>query len=253
MTNDDLCAQFPLYLMGEMTDAELAAFREHVLTCSQCGDDERDVWPIHERLLTGDGADLIPDDIAANIRTNILSAVTTSHLGVERARISQPERLTKTNRFRRRQIRRPLGAALASLLFGVVIGIAGAHYGWLPGVITPNVNMQTIALASTVLNRKATATVMLVNDGHTQHLMVNTAHLAQAGQWGCYDVWLLQKNHHYRSIGEFVVDAAGNGSIAGHVPIGVPYTSIEITLEPSWGNTRPHGRVVLQGKVAHHG
>jgi hypothetical protein len=267
--NQMACEHLLDYLLGELNDAEVMAFQYHARHCPSCHEEMMSILPVHSRL-SEDEIDVPGDDWFATHKSILLQPAlesspprNTSHGRIDEPINQEPVRHTAPVEFRSQTLTQTLTRGrrvgrwrygrmwVSTMVAGLLILLVGGGFVWFragsqksPTTNPPVSFVQKVALQANPGYPSAHGIALVTNNHDEPNLILYVSNLPQQSSWGCYDLWGVQGGKRY-SLGEFTVDAQGTGALSVKMPINHQYESIEVTLEPYWGDSQPQGPQVL--------
>lgn len=243
------CAHLVNYLLGELSDRELVAFQVHANHCPLCQEELNTTLPVNIRLTEAD-IDIPDDKWFAEQKERLLRPALT-----DRKPTNARENLRRNSsmfHFPHYPYKRLWWSSVIAIVFVTVGVVSFMRLG--PSGNATSINRPVGFLNKISLNPNkgypdAQGVALVVSNHNQKNLILTVSRVPEQSKWGCYDVWGQKDGKHY-SLGEFTVDHNGNGALSISLPRDGKYDSIEVTLEPYWGDNEPQGPRVLTGPWA---
>lgn len=230
------------YIIGEISEEEKNFMDKHLLNCSSCSREVRELqeaWDmISYNLEEGD----VPDDLKNEVMQTIFLF---EEADKPASKWKWPERLSFLDFPAYIWIAAALTVALVGSLWNNVIIrqqlLALEQQSQFPSQILQAYSLKS-ADPSLV---SAKGNVWLFEQGKTKKLVFHLEGLEETKGTETYQVWLIQAGKR-RSAGVFRVDKQGNGVLTYEMKEEqLPFEAIGITLEPDADGTQPRGKKVL--------
>jgi len=259
----------PLYVLGALEDAEMAAVREHLATCPESHDEFEELGGVVPYLLESPDIEIVEPSAALGDRIMAAAAAdlaertaaerTTPATAAERTAPvpfpSADERSARAERTRNRPGPLAWIAAIAAVIAIAVLGVWNVR---LQGQVNDLEQQATAAeqyrtAVTTVLDVAAqpgSQTALLApqttggprgiasvaSDGSVQFAMQD---LAPTSGSQVYETWAILPNSNPVPLGSFTVDASGVASFTSKQgPVG-PGMAVAVSREPQAGATAP--------------
>ncbi|WP_416829183.1 anti-sigma factor domain-containing protein [Ectobacillus polymachus] len=247
------CNHLMSYIIGECSEKERIMFERHLLTCSSCQKEAKelqDIWdviPFHLEEVH------VPSDLKTKVMNSIFKTedMEPSQVHIKHADRKISEKKEAIMKWRKPSLLFYIGTVavllftlLGSLVNNMVIQKklqATEEQSSLPTQI-----LKVFSLTSAdATEDSAKGTVWLLKQGKDTKIIANLEGLSATKGNEAYQVWLINKGQR-RNAGTFYVEQNGKGALSYiMVHPEIPFDSIGITLEPDADGTYPRGRKIL--------
>ncbi|MCY0902081.1 MAG: anti-sigma factor [Firmicutes bacterium] len=255
------------YLIGELSPEQMQRFSVHLTTCVRCRLELEELQPVHDRMAEAE-ADLQEEvslqtpidfgslkqrtlDRAFAARPSFARAVadsTNSTIARASGAVREEPRLrgsSAVSRWRSERARSPVVARVLTALAGVaVVAAFWSIYSLRSG---------PAGLLDTPLHMEAAASfpgtsgmLMMAHKSDMMQLTLTLQGLPPAPSAGCFELWVVTPNGRHIGYGEFVPNSDGWAKVTALVPMNLSFVQVGVTREPSWGDKKPLGKMVLR-------
>jgi len=253
------------YLIGELSPEQMQRFSVHLTTCVRCRLELDELQPVHERMAEAEvpeeAALETPIDFAAlkqrtldrafaarpwvargsADKTNFATALAPGAVRAEAGSRSP----SAGSRWRSDRARSPVLARVLTALAGVaVVAAFWSIYSLRSG---------SAGLLDTPLHMEAAASfpgtsgmLMMSPKSDMMQLTLTLQGLPPAPSAGCFELWVVTPNGRHIGYGEFVPNSDGWAKVTALVPMNLSFVQVGVTREPSWGDKKPLGKMVLR-------
>jgi hypothetical protein len=243
-TDSHLCDRLFAIFLGDLTEEEKQAFERHLIACSDCQEELKQLKQTWDTLPYSMDEQEPPPEL----KSEVLGAILNGH--------SNPQPLSSHpighHRRRSRTARNyAVASAIAALLLLGSAGIYGvSHWPKTPEVQSdlslPAQMVKQISLKSfDASSPGARGQAFLMQKGDSLQLVLQASGLPELQGEQAYQVWIVKSGNRLNG-GTFRVDPQGNGVLTFKFDVdNREFDTIGITLEPDPLGTKPRGKKVL--------
>ncbi|MFJ7471602.1 anti-sigma factor domain-containing protein [Peribacillus frigoritolerans] len=232
------CVNLLSFLSGELGEKEKKAFAEHLIQCSECTREYKQMTEAWNSL-KWDFEEIEP---SSSLKSEVMNFVfETDEVPVRRRK--------KWSGFFLKQFT-PVtsGLLLAALVLVFVLLYSNIQLKKeltainLPMEVKTSLSLQPAD--KTAVNMNTDGAAYILQQGKERRLIVQIQNLPSLQESEVYQVWLL-KDGKRRNAGTFKPDEAGTGSLTYKLSIDDKFNHIGITREPDSNSTKPRGEKIV--------
>ncbi|MGE7610230.1 anti-sigma factor [Peribacillus frigoritolerans] len=232
------CVNLLSFLSGELGEKEKKAFAEHLIQCSECTREYKQMTEAWNSL-KWDFEEMEP---SSSLKSEVMNFVfETDEVPVRRGK--------KWSGFFLKQFT-PVtsGLLLAALVLVFVLLYSNIQLKKeltainLPMEVKTSLSLQPAD--KTAVNMNTDGAAYILQQGKERRLIVQIQNLPSLQESEVYQVWLL-KDGKRRNAGTFKPDEAGTGSLTYKMSIDDKFNHIGITREPDSNSTKPRGEKIV--------
>ncbi|MFJ7364675.1 anti-sigma factor domain-containing protein [Peribacillus frigoritolerans] len=232
------CVNLLSFLSGELGEKEKKAFAEHLIQCSECTREYKQMTEAWNSL-KWDFEEMEP---SSSLKSEVMNFVfETDEVPVRRGK--------KWSGFFLKQFT-PVtsGLLLAALVLVFVLLYSNIQLkNELTAINLPMEVKTSLSLQpadKTAVNMNTDGAAYILQQGKERRLVVQIQNLPSLQESEVYQVWLL-KDGKRRNAGTFKPDEAGTGSLTYKLSIDDKFNHIGITREPDSNSTKPRGEKIV--------
>ncbi|WP_458353312.1 anti-sigma factor [Peribacillus frigoritolerans] len=232
------CVNLLSFLSGELGEKEKKAFAEHLIQCSECTREYKQMTEAWNSL-KWDFEEMEP---SSSLKSEVMNFVfETDEVPVRRGK--------KWSGFFLKQFTPVTSGLLLAALFLVFV-LLYSNIQLKKELTAINLPMEvktSLPLQpadKTAVNMNTDGAAYILQQGKERRLIVQIQNLPSLQESEVYQVWLL-KDGKRRNAGTFKPDEAGTGSLTYKLSIDDKFNHIGITREPDSNSTKPRGEKIV--------